>query len=196
MSFLSACSFALGSRLPGRRRKAGSEGRRRSRSPELAVNPCKAGTGGEVALNKRGRGPRVLLRLGALLSVAHEPGGCRFLARADGCLPRRGARVQRRACLYPVGERARRIRVRELTDSVVAHALGELHRLLMVGGVRVAGVAALGRWVRTATPIRATMARAASGRSVLPMFPSACGDCVDTGSLPSVLVTAASLDRA
>jgi hypothetical protein len=27
-------------------------------------------------------------------------------------------------------------------------------------------------------------------------FPSACGDCVDTSSLPSVLVTAASLDRA
>jgi hypothetical protein len=25
---------------------------------------------------------------------------------------------------------------------------------------------------------------------------AACGDCVDTGSLPSVLVTAASLDRA
>jgi hypothetical protein len=44
--------------------------------------------------------------------------------------------------------------------------------------------------------IRASMARAASGRSVLLMFPSACGDCVDTGSLPSVLVTAASLDRA
>jgi hypothetical protein len=42
----------------------------------------------------------------------------------------------------------------------------------------------------------ATMARAASGRSLLLMFPSACGDCVDTGSLPSVLVTATSLDRA
>jgi hypothetical protein len=28
------------------------------------------------------------------------------------------------------------------------------------------------------------------------VFPSACGDCVDTGSLLSVLVTAASLDRA
>jgi hypothetical protein len=27
--------------------------------------------------------------------------------------------------------------------------------------------------------------RAASGRSFLPMFPSACGDCVDTSSLPS-----------
>jgi hypothetical protein len=44
-------------------------------------------------------------------------------------------------------------------------------------------------------PIRATMARAASGRSRLLMF-SPCGDCVDTGSLPIVLVTAASLDRA
>jgi hypothetical protein len=45
------------------------------------------------------------------------------------------------------------------------------------------------------TPIRATMARAASCPLLL-MFPSAFGDCVDIGSLPSVLVTAASLDRA
>jgi hypothetical protein len=44
--------------------------------------------------------------------------------------------------------------------------------------------------------IRATTARAASDRSFLLMFLPACGDCVDTGSLPSVLVTAASLDRA
>jgi hypothetical protein len=35
--------------------------------------------------------------------------------------------------------------------------------------------------------LRATMARAASGPSFLLTFPSACGDCVDTGSLPIVL---------
>jgi hypothetical protein len=44
--------------------------------------------------------------------------------------------------------------------------------------------------------IRATMARAASGRSLLLMLSPACGECVDTGSMPSVLVTAASWDRA
>jgi hypothetical protein len=39
--------------------------------------------------------------------------------------------------------------------------------------------------------------RDAAGIAVfLLMFPSAYGDCVDTGSMPIVLVTAASLDRA
>ena len=40
------------------------------------------------------------------------------------------------------------------------------------------------------------MARAASNRRALCMVSLMCGDYVDTGSLPSVLVTAASLDRA
>jgi hypothetical protein len=62
-------------------------------------------------------------------------------------------------------------------SSLPAHALGgELHRLLMIGGGVVAAAAA----------------GSGLGRCFLP----ACGDCVDTGSMPSVLVTAASLDRA
>src|SRR6266540_7354897 len=73
-----------------------------------------------------------------------------------------------------------RVRVRELPDAVVAHALGELHRLLMIGGGVVAGA---GRCART-NPRRSR--RAWQGRPAAVVFYSwflpACGDCVDTGS--------------
>ena len=51
--------------------------------------------------------------------AAHEPRWLQVLARADGLLERRGVRVQRRAVRYPIdGERARRVRVREVADAV------------------------------------------------------------------------------
>src|SRR4026209_2465221 len=56
-----------------------------------------------------------------------------------------------RMSVVPLDEVARRVRVRELPDAVGAHALGELHRLLMRGGGVVATAAAgagLGRCVR------------------------------------------------
>ncbi len=56
--------------------------------------------------------------------VAREPRRLQVLARADGLLERRAVRVQRRAVRDPVdGQLARRVRVRELADAVVAHAL-------------------------------------------------------------------------
>src|SRR5207244_6995259 len=82
------------------------------------------------------------LLLGTPLA-AHEPRWLQVLTRADGLLPRRGARVQLRAVYCPInGERARRVRVRERADAVGAHARGELHRLLTIGGVGVAAAAA------------------------------------------------------
>ena len=67
--------------------------------------------------------------------VPVNPGGSRSLHALMACFERRGARVHRRAVRYPVdGQLARRVRVRERADTVVAHALGELHRLLT--GVR------------------------------------------------------------
>ena len=63
---------------------------------------------------------------------------------------------------------ARRVRVRELADAVVAHALGELHRLAPIGGASCSLPVlpfSAGAFEQPA-PIRATMARAASGRSV------------------------------
>ena len=44
--------------------------------------------------------------------------------------------------------------------------------------------------------IRATMARRPAAVVLYSCFLPACSDCVDTSSMPSVLVTAASLDRA
>ena len=113
---------------------------------------------------------------------AREPRWLQVLTRADGLLERRAVRVQRRAVRTPsMVEVARRVRVRERADPVGAHALGELHRLLPSGGVLVARVlpAVPVRQVRSTQPaaIRATMARAASGRSVLLMCLSSRGAC-------------------
>ena len=92
-----------------------------------------------------------------------EPRRLQVLAGVDRPIPYRAVRVNRRAVHHPIGcQLARPGRVRELRDSVFAHALRELHRLLAIGGVRVAGVAlgAVGSFEQP-TPIRATMARAA-----------------------------------
>ena len=119
-----------------------------------------------------------LLLLGAPLA-AREPRWLQVLARADGLLERRAARVQRRAVHHPVdGQLARRVRVRERADPVGAHALGELHRLLTGGarGAGAAGSAGLGRCVRTtARGDQATRARAASGRAFYSCVTSARG---------------------
>ena len=131
---------------------------------------------------------RRLLLLGAPLA-AREPRWLQVLARADGLLERRGARVQRRAVRYRIdGELARRVRVRELADTVAAHALGELHPLLSIGGGVVAAAAAAGLPAGALEPhalIRATMAiraRAASGRSSLLMFSPCVWDRVHSSA--------------
>src|SRR5262245_983469 len=78
-----------------------------------------------------------------------------------------------RMSVVPLDELARRVRVRGLPDTVLAHALGELHRLLMSGGGVVAAAAAgagLGRCVRTARGDQGDHGKGASVRSVLLMF--------------------------
>src|SRR4029450_7688133 len=88
-----------------------------------------------------------LLLLGTPL-VAREPRWLEVLTCAVGLLERRAARVHRRSVRYPIdGQRARRVGVRERADPVGAHALGELHRLLVRGG---GAVARAGRSVPTA----------------------------------------------
>src|SRR4029453_13647143 len=85
-----------------------------------------------------------VLLLGAPL-VAREPRRLQIPAGAECLLERRGARVHRRAVRHRIdGQRARRVRVRERADTVGSHALGELHRLLPSGGVRVSAGAAGG----------------------------------------------------
>jgi hypothetical protein len=59
-------------------------------------------------------------------------------------------------------------------------------------GARIDGM--LGRHTRPA--VRRGILGRTSARSLLLILSPACGECVDTGSLPSVLVTAASWDRA
>src|SRR5262245_32329053 len=71
-------------------------------------------------------GRRLLLR--APLSTQ----GARWLqvlARIDGLRPHRGAHTD------PIDELALRVRVWEVGDTVPPHALGELHRLVLIGGV-------------------------------------------------------------
>src|SRR5579864_9712457 len=56
---------------------------------------------------------------------AHEPGRLEVFTRGQRLLECRAVRVHRRAVCYLIdGERARRVRIRELADAVVAHALG------------------------------------------------------------------------
>jgi hypothetical protein len=87
--------------------------------------------------------------------------------------------------------------IRQAWSIAASAASSVIPRRRAVIGVllRVAG-AGLGRCARTARADQATMARAASGRSLLLVLSPACGECVDTGSMASVLVTAASSDRA
>ena len=83
-----------------------------------------------------------LLLLGVPL-VAREARWLQALARAEGLIERRRARVQRRAVRYRVDrQRARRVRIRKRADTAGAHALGEPHRLLMNGGAAVAAAVA------------------------------------------------------
>ena len=98
-------------------------------------------------------------------------------AGAESLRESRESGVYRRAVCYPIdGELARRAWVREPADTVGAHALGELDRLLTRGGGAVATAAAgpaVSPLLRVPpqpaliTGTTATMASAASGRSVL-----------------------------
>ena len=93
------------------------------------------------------------------------------LAGGGGLLPHRGGHAD------PVLEVVLRVRVREVADAVRPDALGELHRLVPSGELLVAPLAACrrcrsavpvseGAFEPQPAPIRATMARAASGRDV------------------------------
>src|SRR4029079_2538208 len=74
----------------------------------------------------------LLLLLGAPLCT-QSARWLQVLARVDGPLEHRGAHTD------PIDELARRVRVREVADAVRPHALGELHRLVPVGGLLVTG---------------------------------------------------------
>src|SRR5262249_48209634 len=96
----------------------------------------RGGGGGPYAGGRQAQGgfEGHLLLLGTPL-VAREPRWLQVLTCAAGLLERRAARVHRRSVRYPIdGQLARRVRVRERADPVGAHALGELHRLLVRGG--------------------------------------------------------------
>src|SRR3954454_14490741 len=84
-----------------------------------------------------------VLLIGGPVSAARESRRLQVLAGGGGPLPLRAVRVQRGAVQHPIDRQvARRIRVRELADAVLTHALGELHRLLLSCGGRVAALAA------------------------------------------------------
>src|SRR5207248_2481649 len=94
------------------------------------------------------------------------------LARGDGLLELRAAGGKGGAIRDGVdGQLTRRIGIREPLDAVVAHARGELQRLVASGVpvvVHAAGTAGarLRRGTRTARPNTATMATAATSRTV------------------------------
>ena len=135
------------------------EGRHPGSGPGSPSRRCRGCTG-------RTRGPPAAARALRLWPV--NPAGSRSLHALDGLLERRGARVQRRAVRHRIDRQlARRVRVRELADAVVAHALGELAPPArdwwsLLGGAGAGG--GLGRCVRAQpAPIRASRARTASG---------------------------------
>ena len=74
--------------------------------------------------------------------VGMNPAGSRFLHAAMAVCHAALLGSSDEPFLDPIDELARRVRVREFADPVAAHALGELHCLLMIGigsGVAAAG---------------------------------------------------------